>query len=355
MKAGGISVYRAAGPVLGMGLLVEPPPLRDAGVDPARHEQGGGPRLQRHQGPPGAVLRPVRPPLGPGAATSASTTSTTSWSARRAGARGGGAGAGRRVLGLRLLDLRRGPEDLGPARAPLRPARRVGRRRPHLRPGERLAPHGGDALRLPAVRSPARAGDRPRPGRRDRAAVLLPARGEALGHDGLRRAAGLHRLARGPRLRRGQAPRPAPPQAGLPHGRPRHDAARRALLLRRGAAGGALRHRHRDRDRDRVLGGPGDLRGPREQRAPPPGPRRLGPEPDLRRRRALPDPARWRRDVIPSRGRTTSRARERPRSRHAHVADPDRALRADLHRGPVQHEDEGARLAGVEPAVGLRG
>ena len=42
MKAGGISVYRAAGPVLGMGAPREPGALRPAGVRAARDEQGGG-------------------------------------------------------------------------------------------------------------------------------------------------------------------------------------------------------------------------------------------------------------------------------------------------------------------------
>ncbi len=81
---------------------------------------------------------------------------------------------------------------------------------------------------------------------------------------------------------------PAAPEAGLPDGGLRHDPAGGALLLHRGPPGGALRHRDRDPHRHPVLGGPGLLRGPREQRAPAPGARGLGAEPRLRRDRALP-------------------------------------------------------------------
>ena len=116
------------------------------------HQQGGRPRPQRDQGP--ARRSPPTSSTGAGCwrATSASTTSTTSWSGERARARGGRAGAGRRVLGLRLLDLRRGPEDLGPARAALRAAARPGTpatRTYELERGWRRTT--GDALVLPAV------------------------------------------------------------------------------------------------------------------------------------------------------------------------------------------------------------
>ena len=281
MKAGGISVYRAAVPGARDG------PRRRAlllygmqeWVLPATNKAGRR-RPQRDQGPPGAVLRPVRPALDAGERRAASTTSTTSSSASARRARGRRRArpraASSRSTASRSTTSTRGAGSCASALFASRAAWNAAPRAYDLERGWRRTT--GRAPVFQPFAEPARAGDRPRPGRRDRAALLLQARGEALRHDGLRRAARLHRLARGPRLRRGQAAGAAPPQAGLPDGRPRHDAAGGALLVRRRPARRALRHRHRDRDRDRVLGGAGHLRGPRattrsSTRPSPPGPR----------------------------------------------------------------------------------
>ncbi|MFN8091345.1 MAG: LptF/LptG family permease [Vicinamibacteria bacterium] len=100
-------------------------------------------------------------------------------------------------------------------------------------------------------------GDRRRgPRRRDRAPAVLQAGGETLRHDGLRRAPCLHRLARGPGLRRGEAAGAFParkiafPMVGLvmtllavPFS---FVVARRGALWPASGSG--------DRDRDRLLG-----------------------------------------------------------------------------------------------------
>ncbi len=124
----------------------QPPPLRDAGVDPPHHEQGRGPRPQRHQGPTRPVVRPVRPALGAGERRALLQLRLHRGARGGGRARGGGAGARRRVLGVRLLDLRRGPGGLGPARAALRQSRGLERRLAHLRPRARLAPDDGGAV-----------------------------------------------------------------------------------------------------------------------------------------------------------------------------------------------------------------
>ena len=190
MKAGGISVYRAALPVLGMGLVAS---LLLYGMQewvlPA-HQQGrghgqatgsrAGRRSPRDQFDRRWVL------------ASDERFYNFDYIVERDARSAGVARAGRRrrVLGLRLLDLRRRPEDLAAARAALREPRRLELRHPQLRARARLAPHDrARRLGFQPFQTPARARDRARPGRRDRAAVLLQARGEALGHHGLRRAA----------------------------------------------------------------------------------------------------------------------------------------------------------------------
>ena len=117
----------------------------------------------------------------------------------------------------------------------------------------------------------------------------------------------------------------------------------------------------------------GALRGPRQQRAPPPGARGLGPEPRLRRHRPLPDPhARDLTPVVPwgfvSPGDEESAdppagpsgpvqpvsfrmTGPTPLPVDPDVGDPDRAPGAGLDGRAVQDEDHRARLAGVEPAV----
>ncbi len=194
-------------PGAGDGAARQPAAVRDAGVAAAADQQGGRDAAQRDQGPAGPVHGPVRPALGAGERRALLQLRLRRGARPRRRLRLRADGPGRRLRRLRPLDLRRRPEQLGPARARVREPRRLEPVLLHLRPGARLAPLGGPQVLVPALRAAARARDRKRPGRRDRAALLLQARGEAVGHDALRRAARLHRLARGAGLRRGQATR----------------------------------------------------------------------------------------------------------------------------------------------------
>ena len=65
MKAGGLSIYRIAAPLLAMGLLAQRDPLRAAGVRASHHEPDRRPGLQRHQGPAAPGLEPARSALDP--------------------------------------------------------------------------------------------------------------------------------------------------------------------------------------------------------------------------------------------------------------------------------------------------
>ena len=226
------------GPGAGHGSAREPAALRHAGVGAAAHQQGRGDPPQRDQGPAGAVLATSSTAAGCSRATGASTTSTTSSSSRaRRGSRLAEPGRGRRLHGLRLLDLRRGPEDLAAARAGCSPTARA------LEPGHPDATSWSTAGAGPPGRSSAFhafQNQRVRAIGRDPGGEIEPPSyfkreekpSDTMGFGELRR---LHRLSRVARLRRRQAARAAAPQARLPDGRPGDDAARRAVLVRRRA------------------------------------------------------------------------------------------------------------------------
>ncbi len=352
MKAGGISVYRAAGPVLGMGLLsslllygmqewILPVTNKAAALDfnvikgrPAQSSDQFDRRwvlasderfynfdyiVEREAPPARGVAEPAR-------------------------------GGEFSVYGFSIYDVDPKTWDLRERLFAQRAAWDPGARTYDLESG--LAADDGGALRLPAVHRPARAGDRPRAraarsSRRPTSGARRSPRTrwasrelrayiaslEARGFDVAKYRVQLHRKL-------------AFPMVGLvmtllavPFS---------FIVARRGALYGigiaiviAIVYWA-------VLE---QLRGPREQRPPPPGPRRLGPEPPVRRRRPLPDPDAGRRSADRARAATVKRRRltgtpPRRRSRSCRCVP-------DLHRRPVQHEDEGARLAGVEPAVGL--
>ncbi len=291
MKAGGISIYRAAAPVLGLGLavsgalltmqeLILPSTNRVAEMDfnviKGRPPQSSG-LLDRRwilasdgrfynydflvEGMLGA--NPPRPPsVRPGASTEFSLYGLSIYAVDPA-----------------AWELR---DRVYVSRAVFDPASWTY----ELERGwRRTIPPPGSFRRFDAERVRALGRE---PGGARAAVVFLP-REPPVGHHGLRGSPRADREPARAGLRRGPAVGGAAPQAGLPQRGPRHDLDRDPLLVRGGPARRPLRDRDQHRDRDRLLGLPGDLRGPGQERPPRPRPRRLGSEPALRRRRPLPD------------------------------------------------------------------
>ena len=282
MKAGGISVYRAAGPVLGMGLLSS---LLLYGMQewvlPA-DQQGRRRRPQRDQGPARRSPPTSSTAAGSWRATSASTTSTTSSSASprpSAGSRSPARGGDFSVYGFSIYDVDPQAWDLRERR--LRRPRGLERRRraPTTSSGAGGAPraprpsfhavrHASASGRSAATRAarssrpPTSSARRSPPTRMGFGELrgLHRARSRPAGFDVAKLKVQLHRKLAFPMVGVVMTLLAVP------------------VLVRGGAARGALRHRHRDRDRDRVLGRPGDLRGARATtpsctRPSPPGPR----------------------------------------------------------------------------------